>query len=198
MRSLTLIIIIILILIIGLATAFLLIRNMSSQTTTPSSGSWSYPPNNIPNGVYMWSWDKEIFERVNVSGGNPYIPKEDGYYLYYFHNNQCPHCQSFEPKLISFLKDPQNTRDIKDKIKIILVVCNWFTIDCADSTAKATYTWYNVMSSPTFLLIEVKNGVVVKNIDISSLYVSLVDQGKIPQGEFDPRYVFLLVKSNIS
>ncbi|MEM0044285.1 MAG: hypothetical protein QXJ51_04590 [Sulfolobales archaeon] len=152
------------------------------------------PPNMIPNGVYVWDWDKSLFYRVNSSGGRSYyLPESDGYYLYYFHNNLCPHCQYFESKLQPFLRSG-GANDLKGKIEIILVACNWFTSDCTDPIARNTFTAFNVLSSPTFLLIRISNGKIANIVDISQEYIKAFPGSS----EFEPDKVFLLVRAYVS
>jgi len=86
----------------------------------------------------------------------------------------------------------------KDKLTIILIACNWFTYECSDPVAMKTFQYYNVMSSPTLLLIKVSNGSIVNIIDLTQVYVRLMNQGKIPYTqEIEPQYVFQIIKANI-
>ena len=177
-------------------------ENTSTITALSGSGEnikiLNSPPNAIPNGVYYWNWDLGAFVRVNTSGSTAYIPRESGYYLYYFHNNQCPHCTAFEPKLLQYLKTPSVANEFKSKLNIVLIACSWFEVQCDDPVAKATFHAFNIMSSPTLLLIKISNGSIEKIIDVTSVYVDLMRQGKIPATqEIEPQYIFLIIKANI-
>ncbi|MGC9148860.1 MAG: hypothetical protein ACP5GI_05415 [Sulfolobales archaeon] len=175
-------------------------RYSSSGVTTSTSGSniLSSPSNSIPNGIYEWSWEEKGFVRLETNSSGPYIPKRDGYYLYYFHNNKCPHCIAFEPKLVNYLKNPDAINYFKNKLTIVLVACSWFTYECSDPTAQKTFRLFNVMSSPTLLLIKISNGSIVNVIDITQIYVDLINKGLIPNtGEIEPQYVFQVIKANI-
>jgi hypothetical protein len=179
-------------------TAIERISSSGSATSTTGSNILSSPPNSIPNGVYEWSWSEKGFVRLEISGSGPYMPKKDGYYLYYFHNNKCPHCVVFEPRLADYLKRPDTINYFSNKLTIILIACSWFTYECSDPTAQKTFQSFNVMSSPTLLLIKVSNGSIVNIIDITQIYVELMHQGKIPQtNEIEPQYVFQIIKANI-
>ncbi|MEZ0290114.1 MAG: hypothetical protein ABWJ42_03365 [Sulfolobales archaeon] len=192
-RLLDILIVVVIVIVIAVAyTKFTTPQESSSPTTTASYLPPDTPPNKIPNGVYVWDWDKKLFVRVN-SSKSYYLPDRDGYYLYYFHNNQCPHCQYFESKLQPYLRTLSDDSDLKNKLSVVLVVCNWFTLDCGDPLARNTFSAFNIQASPTFILIEITNGSVSKMIDISELYVRVFPTAR----EFEPQYVFQLVRVNI-
>lgn len=155
----------------------------------------------IPNGVYVWDYSTTSFKPLSL-GSAPYTPSGVGYYLLYFHNNLCPHCQDFYPKWINYLR--AHSSDLgKRNLTIVEIVCNWFTSDCEDSSARITFSLYNVQASPAILLLKVgPSGRLEGSWDIMSEYRDLISRGVFPrelgsQLSPSPEYVFALVLAKI-
>lgn len=167
----------------------------STETQTPRIMyiSENTDPSKIPNGVYMLVGD--VFIPLNISGA--YMPKDPGYYFIYFHNDECPHCQAFYPRWISYLRSGGG---VFRNITVIEVVCNWFTERCSSDAARSTFAEYNVVKSPTFLLIKVGLGGRIENMwDVGDEYARLQNSGVIPAGqEYMPQYLEAIVRSKMA
>lgn len=145
----------------------------------------------IPNGVYVWDYSATSFKPLSL-GSAPYEPRGAGYHLIYFHNNLCPHCRDFYPKWISYLR-AHNSELGKRNLTIVEVVCNWFTDDCKDPSARDAFLRYKVQVSPAILLLKVgPNGDLEGPWDILREYQDLINKGVFPK-ELRPDYVFALV-----
>jgi thiol-disulfide isomerase/thioredoxin len=149
-------------------------------------------PSRIPHGIYVW--DGSRFSPINVS--NAYVPREPGYYFLYFHNNLCPHCQAFYPEFVRYLREYGG---VFRNITVVEIVCDWFDLQCSSDAAKNSFRLYQVSYSPAFLLIKVGSSGKIEGIwDISREYTDLKNQGKIPEGEFQPQYVEAIVRSKLT
>ncbi len=151
-------------------------------------------PARLEHGIYVWTGSQ--FTKIDTDPGKPYVPKEDGYYVYYFHNNDCPHCQRFYPKWVQYLS--QNSHSFKD-VKFVEVVCDWFTDRCNDPSAKKTFEYFQVTSSPAVLIIEVRDGQVQIVSDVIQDYQNLVRMGYIKfTGEIEADVVGSIISNRIS
>lgn len=103
----------------------------------------------IENGIYIWKGDG--YTRLDIDNEEKLF-STPGYYLIYFHNNSCPSCRRFYPLLESMIKN-----SVKELVEIlhIRVVCDWFTSNCSDNTAKRLFAVFNVYSTPKLLLVKV-------------------------------------------
>jgi len=178
--STTLLLIIIFLLIGGFIAAYMFISYTSAEN-----------PSRIPNGIYILRGDR--FEPLQISGA--YIPREPGYYFLYFHNNLCPHCQTFYPKWIDYLRKEGG---VFRNITVIEVVCDWFTERCSSDPARSTFQLYRISQSPSFLLIKIGLNRSVDVVDIGAEYSKLKNEGKIPTEEFEPSYIDVIVRRYIT
>jgi thiol-disulfide isomerase/thioredoxin len=113
----------------------------------------------MPNGVYVWNGTS--FEPLNVSG-SVFVPQGDGVYVLYFHNNQCPVCRRFEPVLVEALRSEGVGAG-----RFYMVVSDWFWEKYTDSVVAETFKFFNISKSPTVLLVEVREGKVVRAEDLA-------------------------------
>jgi hypothetical protein len=103
----------------------------------------------VEDGVYIYA-DKQ-YEKVQLAG--PFVPQEDGVYVIYFRNRECPGCKAFD-KLWSSFAEGFN----KGFGKLALVQCNNFFYDCGSQEAADTFIFYLVLATPQVLIVVVENG----------------------------------------
>jgi len=107
-----------------------------------------------PHGVYVYNKNTGIWELV----GEDYT-MHDGYYVMYFDNTYCPACRIFD---FSWYIMIETLGKEYDKITFIIVHCGWFTKSCESKIAREFFKKFDIHSSPTILLLRIKNGEVVR------------------------------------
>ncbi len=94
-------------------------------------------------GVYIYDngeWRKQD------TGGNPWVPKDNGTYLIYFKNLECSHCRVFDPVWIEYIEQYSQ----QDNLTPVEIVCTWFTQQCKDDSARASFAAYASLSNGQF------------------------------------------------
>jgi len=97
-------------------------------------------------GVFIYINGK--WERINL-GQSPWVPPDNSSYLVYFKNTQCPHCKEFDPIWGEYVDKYAS----KDNVTPVQIVCTWFTQQCTDPTAYASFSAYRVPFSPALMVV---------------------------------------------
>ncbi len=101
-------------------------------------------------GVYVYDHGK--WHRVAVDG--PFVPKENGVYVYYFRNKKCPGCKTFDS---IWLKAVDKAGKEFHGVPVIIQCTNFF-IECGDESAKDTFILFLITVTPQVLVLVVENG----------------------------------------
>jgi hypothetical protein len=106
-----------------------------------------------PHGIYVY--DKVIRKWILLkSDGEWFEPKENGSYVIYFDNARCSACRKYDPHWFKYVN---KYADILKGMKFLIILCNWFSRECKSTAASASFKFYDVHSSPTTMLIYVKD-----------------------------------------
>lgn len=108
------------------------------------TGSSRYEVN--AEGVYVFRGGE--WERVDL-GYSPWIPADNGSYIVYFRNLNCPHCREFDPHWWEFV----DKYSAKVNATAVTVVCTYFQLACSDPTAISTFNAFRVSASPMLVVI---------------------------------------------
>ncbi len=106
-------------------------------------------------GIYFYDVDSDTWVYQPSEDPDPFIPREDGYYVMYFDNTKCPACRRYDIYWYSFIR--RRAKELKD-FRFVIILCGWFAKDCESPKAAATFTAFDVHASPTTYLVHVKNG----------------------------------------
>lgn len=99
--------------------------------------------------------------------------KENEKTLIFFLNKKCRHCIALMPEINGLIKILEG----KNK-HFYIVVCDWFDEECDSPKAVKEFKRFNVDSTPTILIVELKDG--------------KIDRTYIPSSEYLPRIISLL------
>jgi len=108
-----------------------------------------------PQGIYLYDPKDDVWVMQPSDDPEPFVPKEDGYYVIYFDNTKCPACRRYDIYWYPFVR--KYAKKLND-YKFVIVLCGWFARDCVSPTAAATFTYFDVHASPTTYLVHVKGG----------------------------------------
>jgi thiol-disulfide isomerase/thioredoxin len=106
----------------------------------------------VEDGVYIYI-NKQC-KKIDVEG--PFVPQEDGVYVIYFRNRECPGCKGFDKLWSSFVENFNG-----DFGALALVQCRNFFYDCESQEAADTFIFYLVLATPQVVLVIVENGMPV-------------------------------------
>jgi hypothetical protein len=138
------------VIIIGIA----FISLMVFAIVVPIFSGFGIQPIVNSEGVYVYYHNKWIKENTNNTA---WFPKDNGTYLIYLRNLNCPACQNFDPVWSEYMtnyllsKNPYNITPVE-------IVCTYFSSSCTDPSAKATFSFYeqllgNYFGTPYLVLI---------------------------------------------
>ena len=96
-------------------------------------------------GVFVLEKGKWIKKDLN---GSPWIPPDNRTYLVYFKNLECPHCKAFNPTWDEYVKKYSQ----KDNVIPVIISCTWFTQQCSEPNARASFIAYRVPFTPALLV----------------------------------------------
>ncbi|MDW8011149.1 MAG: hypothetical protein RMH84_06125, partial [Sulfolobales archaeon] len=108
-----------------------------------------------PHGLYVYDSEKDVWVLFSSKTGEVFLPKLDGYYVIYFDNTRCSACRKYDLHWFPYVR--QNFHKFPDHY-FIIVLCDWFARECKSPVASNTFTYYAVHSSPTTVLLYIKNG----------------------------------------
>ena len=133
------------------------------------------PGPGMPHGIYVYrDGDWRLYRR----DGEPLKPGElgDGTYVIYFYNIQCPACRMFTPQWIMFSETV--ARKHGDRVKLLIVLCDWFSKECTSKAAAETFDTMDIHSTPTVVVVRVEDS---KQVDQTTLpgYMKADDLYKI-------------------
>lgn len=109
------------------------------------------------HGVYKYSGEDDTWVYLDVEGLDPFIPK-DKYAVMYFDNAKCSACRRYDIYWFPFVRSLSNENN---EFSFYIILCNWFARDCESLVASATFTYFDVHSSPTTILLSWMDGKVV-------------------------------------
>lgn len=109
-----------------------------------------------PHGIYVYSGGSW---RLLRSEGEAFRLGElgDGVYLVYFDNTLCPACREQDLHMVEIVKRFGGD----ERIKLVIVLCDWFTQICDSPAAAETIKNLDVVASPTIVVAAVKGGRIV-------------------------------------
>lgn len=84
-------------------------------------------------------------------GASPWIPTDNGTYIVYFKNLECPACKAFDPIWDEYVEEYVK-KGRGEPVTPVVVSCTWFTQRCSDPTAYASFVGYQVPFSPALLV----------------------------------------------
>jgi len=114
------------------------------------------------NGIYVYNKEEKLWELVIVDG-NEFKPWKDGYYVIYFDNTRCPACRIYDLSWYVYIETIGRTLD---NTEFVIILCNWFSGDCDSEAASKSFKEYGIKASPTTVLLEVRNGEIVRRENI--------------------------------
>jgi len=136
---------------------------------------------NDKHGIYKYDKANDVWVYVDVAGADPFIPK-DMYAVMYFDNTKCSACRRYDIYWYPFVRKlsmgPTN-------FNFYIVLCDWFARECNSIPASATFTYFDVHSSPTTVLLSWVDGKiaykekyegVLSDIDLSIVVPSFPDR----------------------
>jgi hypothetical protein len=94
-------------------------------------------------GVYIY--EKKGWHRVDT-GGKPWVPQDNKTYLIYFKNLECTHCRMFDPTWVEYVSG----YSMIDNLTPVEIVCTWFTQQCNDPSARASFAGYENLGNGNF------------------------------------------------
>ena len=113
----------------------------------------------MPHGIYYYDHDRKEWLLLRREG-NPLKPGElgDGLYIIYFYNLMCGACRAFTPQWMVFAETMANK--LGNTIPVV-VLCDWFSSMCDSKAAGSTFNEFDVDSTPTVVIVKVKEGSIV-------------------------------------
>ena len=103
------------------------------------------------NGVYVYSFGEKRWKLLRVDGEAFRVGElGPGIYLVYFDNLECSVCKLQDEELMKTFNSLGP--DMLEKLKAVVVVCDWFARKCRSEAAAKTYKLYDVHMSPTTLV----------------------------------------------
>lgn len=108
------------------------------------------------NGVYRYDPGSGYWVMLKETGA-ALVPSER-YAVVYFDNTLCPVCRRYDFQWYPFVEG--NTDNLKG-FGLYIVLCDWFTQQCASATAAMTFIEYQVRASPTTMLMLTDGGKVI-------------------------------------
>lgn len=108
-------------------------------------------------GVFIFNASLGGWIRMDL-GASPWVPPDNATYLVYFKNLNCPACRAFDPVWDQYVEEYVKGGE-GEPVTPVVVSCTWFTQQCGDPTALASFIAYQVQSTPT--LVVWKNGSIV-------------------------------------
>ena len=106
------------------------------------------------NGIYVYSFEEKRWKLVRVDGEAFKVGElGPGIYLVYFDNLECGACELQDQELMKAFDSLET--DILEKLRPVVVVCDWFARKCRSKAAAETYKLYDVHMSPTMLVCKV-------------------------------------------
>ena len=118
-----------------------------------------------PHGIYVYDFSKEKWVLRQVDG-NPNLPWGDGYYVIYFDNARCPACRVYDNYWFPFVKV---FGKMFPEYNFVIVLCDWFARECFSEAASSAYRKFDVHASPTTILLQVRNGQILKKEELSGV-----------------------------
>lgn len=137
-----------------IVSGFVLIIVMILSILIPIISGFGFQPLVNVEGIYVYEGGN--WKKVNTNG-TFWFPTDNGTYLIYLRNLQCPACQRFDPAWADFLTN-YLLKNNKYNITPVEIVCTYFSGNCADPSAKATFQLYeqvlgNYFGTPYLILI---------------------------------------------
>ncbi len=105
-------------------------------------------PNN-KHGIYKYDRVNDVWVYLNIDSIDPFIPK-DMYSVMYFNNAKCSACKRYDIYWYPFVR--KLSASLTD-FNFYIVFCDWFARECDSIPASATFTYFDVHSSPTTILL---------------------------------------------
>ncbi|MEM0026218.1 MAG: hypothetical protein QXZ48_02810 [Zestosphaera sp.] len=141
------------------------------------------------HGIYKYLRGEDTWVYLNIEGIDPFIPR-DKYAVMYFDNAKCHACRRYDIYWFPFVRSLSSE---SNEFSFYIVLCNWFARDCESLVASATFTYFDVHSSPTTLLLSWIDGKVaykekydgvLSDIDLKNIVPSFPERvSKFLKGE---------------
>ncbi len=101
------------------------------------------------HGIYKYLKNEDMWVCLDTEGLDPFIPR-DKYAVMYFDNAKCHACRRYDIYWFPFVRNLSNE---SSEFSFYVVLCSWFARDCESLVASATFTYFDVHSSPTTVLL---------------------------------------------
>ncbi|MEM0380223.1 MAG: hypothetical protein QXX35_03640 [Desulfurococcaceae archaeon] len=121
-------------------------RIVSEHNTVESSS---------PHGIYIYDNMCDKWLLIDIYD-DYFKPRHDGVYVIYFDNAKCGACRVYDIHWFPYVRLLGSTMK---NIYFIVVLCEWFARNCRSEKASNTFKFYDVHSSPTTVLLSIRNSV---------------------------------------
>lgn len=108
-----------------------------------------------PHGIYIYDFECDKWILVDIVS-DYFKPNLDGVYVIYFDNTKCGACRVYDIHWFPYIRLLGST--LKNTY-FVIVLCEWFARNCNSVKASSTFREYDVHSSPTTVLLCIRNGV---------------------------------------